>query len=94
MAGAPKGNQNAVKDNRIWGEAIRKAVMQRNGDKLRALADKLIDRAAEGDIAAMKELGDRLDGKPAQVTQLTGADGGAILSKLEVQFVGSKGAVP
>lgn len=34
--------------------------------KLRALAEKLRDRALEGDITALKEIGDRLDGKPPQ----------------------------
>ena len=34
--------------------------------KLRALAEKLRDRALEGDVTALKEIGDRLDGKPAQ----------------------------
>ena len=66
---AAKGNTYASKENRIWANAIRHAVTQRKGDKLRALAEKLIDRAGEGDISALKELGDRLDGKPAQVTQ-------------------------
>ena len=91
MAGAPKGNQNAVKDNRIWGNAIRKAVMQRNGDKLRTLADKLIDRAAEGDIAAMKELGDRLDGRPAQTTIVQGDNDKPLVSRIEVALVNNKG---
>lgn len=31
------------------------------------LADKLIDLVAAGDLGALKEFGDRLDGKPAQV---------------------------
>lgn len=35
-------------------------------DKLRAIADKLVDLAIEGDMQAIKEIGDRLDGKPSQ----------------------------
>lgn len=31
-----------------------------------ALAEKLLDLVAAGDLAALKEFGDRLDGKPAQ----------------------------
>ena len=37
------------------------------------LAERLLDKAAEGDVSAMKELGDRLDGKSPQA--LTDADG-------------------
>lgn len=75
MAGAPKGNKNAVKENRLWGETIRRAVSQANGKKLRAIADKLIDLAEEGDIQAIKELGDRLDGKPASTVDIGNKNG-------------------
>lgn len=49
-------------------------MLAEDGKKLRALAEKIIDKALEGDVAALKEIGDRMDGKPAQA--LTGADGG------------------
>jgi ribosomal protein L17 len=74
--GAPLGNKNGVK-NKPWREAIDRALAQGDGKKLRSIADKLIDLAAEGDMAAIRELGDRLDGKPAQA--ITGADGGPLL---------------
>ena len=70
-AGAPLGNQNAVK-NKPWREAVDRALKAGDGQKLRAIADKLIDLAAAGDIQAIKELGDRLDGKAAQQVQLSG----------------------
>ena len=76
--GAPLGNRNASKENRLWGDAIKRAVAQNDGQKLRELADRLIERAAEGDVAALRELGDRLDGKAKQQVEATGADGGAI----------------
>ena len=37
-----------------------------NGRDLNAIAEVLLEKANEGDLAAIKELGDRLDGKPAQ----------------------------
>jgi hypothetical protein len=66
MAGAPEGNKNSSKSNRLWAETIRRAVLASDAEKLRAIADKLIEKAAEGDIQAIKELGDRLDGKAQQ----------------------------
>lgn len=33
---------------------------------MRRIAEKLMTMAEEGDIQAMKEIGDRLDGKPSQ----------------------------
>ena len=73
MAGAPKGNTNARKENREWANAIRRAVKQRK--RLGPLAEALLDKAQEGDIAALKEFGDRYDGKVAQTIQGPGEDG-------------------
>lgn len=64
--GGQPDNKNSAKSNRLWAETIRRAVTQADGKKLRDIADKLIEKAAEGDIQAIKELGDRLDGKSIQ----------------------------
>lgn len=72
---APVGNQHAVKAKR-WSLAIDAALAKRcKGDGVRALedlAEKLLLAAEGGDVTALKELGDRLEGKPAQTTVLTG----------------------
>lgn len=72
--GAPVGNQNAKK-GKAWSEAIRRAIREKyEGDdyeaKLAQLARKLVDAADGGDLAALKEVGDRHDGKPAQSVAL------------------------
>jgi hypothetical protein len=41
--------------------------LRSNPHALRRIAAKLIERAQEGEMAAIKEIGDRLDGKPAPV---------------------------
>lgn len=70
MAGAPLGNKNAAKA-KIWHAAIMRALRKRSrSDALEALddlAEKLLEKVSEGDLPALKEFGDRLDGKPAQV---------------------------
>ena len=63
--GAPKGNTNASK-TKLWGDTIRHAIVQADAEKLRKLADKLIENALSGDMQALKEIGDRLDGKSVQ----------------------------
>jgi len=40
--------------------------------KLQRIAGKLVDLAIDGNMAAIKEIGDRVDGKP---TQAIGGDG-------------------
>ena len=84
MAGAPLGNKNAVK-NRPWAEALNRALLAEDGKKLRKLADKIVALALKGNVNALKEIGDRLDGKPAQA--LVGPDGGDLQAKVTVEFV-------
>lgn len=71
MAGAPVGNDNAVKGKK-WAGAIRRALNDyqsdtiKQGEALLAIAKGVVEDALKGDAAARREIGDRLDGKPAQ----------------------------
>jgi len=86
--GAPEGNNNAAKGRR-WAIAIEKALELRSkSDQQKALvelAGKLLDKCAEGDLQALKELGDRLDGKPSQSVDMkvTGLSHEEALKQLE-----------
>lgn len=93
-AGAPEGNQNAVKAKR-WNQAIDRALAKRSkGDGIKALdelAEKFLDaleESAQGtekrgpSFSGFDHLRDTLDGKPAQQVNLAGADGGPL--KIEV----------
>lgn len=80
--GAPLGNQNARKA-KVWEQAIKRALARRNPERsvdrgLDDLADKLVAAAEVGDSWAIKEIGDRIDGKAAQAVAVTGEDGGPI----------------
>jgi len=76
-AGRPKG----AKTDRIWANALRKAALdfaegRKGPKKLEMAARALVNAAANGDVAAAREFGDRLDGKVPQA--VTGNDGGPI----------------
>ena len=92
MAGAPIGNTNSSKNNRLWGDTIRRAAIAQDGKALRAIAEALFLKASEGDIAAIKEIGDRLDGKSAQSVTVSGdADNPlTIFAKVERVIVRTK----
>lgn len=63
----PGGNKG---QDKLWSDAVRRAVNRAQKGKktkrLEILADKLLDEGEAGNIAALKEIGDRLDGRPAQ----------------------------
>lgn len=66
---APIGNQNASGEHdveRPFRAALRRAIAQDDGKRIRETAEKLLDLAAAGEPWAVKELIDRTDGKPAQ----------------------------
>jgi hypothetical protein len=69
------GNPRGPALNKPWKDAIARAIKRREEKDplaLEKLADKLLREAAQGDITALKELGDRLDGKPKQETEHSG----------------------
>ena len=67
--GGQPGNQNARKENRVWRDAINRALSRRSAsrtdgiEEIDALADELLKLVALGDLGALKEFGDRMDGK-------------------------------
>ena len=85
--GAPVGNTNSNKNNRIWANTIRKLAIQEDYKRIHAIAEKLFEKAAEGDLGATKEIGDRLDGKAIATQELTGPDGSNLPSGIGILFV-------
>ncbi len=79
---APLGNTNPA-DGKLWKAAIRRALEKRSKsrkdmkDALDDLAEKFLSECDNKQGWAFRELGDRLDGKPAQA--IVGADGGPVV---------------
>jgi hypothetical protein len=85
MAAAP-GNQYARKA-KDWENALRRALDRYekgeivSGMALAKIAEKVVEKALEGDTKAIEEIANRLDGKPSQSTEVSGPDGGPILTQ-------------
>lgn len=74
-----------------WAEALRRAVHRESAGKgspkwLDVIANRVVEAAADGDAQAFKEIGDRLDGKPKQQTEVSGPDGEALPLSISVGF--------
>jgi hypothetical protein len=91
MAAAP-GNQYARKA-KDWENALRRALERYetanvpSGMALAKIAEKVVERALEGDQKATEEIANRLDGKAAQAVEVTGADGGPVQTVSKVELV-------
>ena len=83
----PKGFQKGVSGNpggrsrieKPWTEALKKELAKLRADetgilvgKLALLARRCVDAGLDGDTIAIKEIGNRLDGLPAQQQIITG----------------------
>jgi hypothetical protein len=84
--GRPIGSVNKEKP---FNDALRIA-LKRDPCRLPRIAEKLAQKAEEGDLAAIREIADRLDGKPTQLV-----DRGDVpihqLSDAELHFIASGG---
>ncbi len=85
---APKNNKG-YKSDKQWRDAIQLAVHRLASDgktkHLDLLAMRLVKAGAEGDVAALREIGDRLDGKPIATTEI-GPETREALTGIKVLF--------
>lgn len=85
--GAPLGNKNNTK-NQYWSDALRKHITQ-NPKDLADAAQALFTKAKDGDVMAIKEIADRLEGKAVQRVEGSGEDG-SFITKMVVELVEPK----
>lgn len=79
----------ANKADKIWTDALRRAMHRESDGKgsakwLEVIANRVVEAAANGDMQAAREIGDRLEGKPTQRSEVSGPDGGDISATLTV----------
>lgn len=67
--------------DKLWREALRRAVLKRvdKQQRLDRIAEKVVAAAEDGKLDAAREIGDRLDGRAAQSIEHSGHDGGALV---------------
>lgn len=83
------GNQNAYK-HKPWADALRRAMARYEGGKENALnliADQTVKLAVSGEQWAIKEIGDRTDGKAAQSVTVSGDEDQPLVHKLVREIV-------
>ncbi len=77
-SGAPVGNLHGLKRRDIE-QRLRCMCEQEHFRRVIQMLDNILDVAATGDLGAAEFITARLDGKPRQPVELTGADEGPIV---------------
>lgn len=87
----PKG---AVNKDKPFRDALRMTIAEAGDDlpALRRIALALVEKAASGDVQAIKEIGDRLDGKVAQAVIGGDDDDPAIRTITQIELIGVRAA--
>ena len=69
-AGGQFGKPSNFTKNKSWRETLLRAILAKKGAPLRKIAEALIRKAEKGDVQAIKEVGDRIDGKAVQQVEV------------------------
>ena len=84
-------------DGRRWHQAIKQAALKRHGRSkqtmLEAAADTLVQMAVDGDIGAIKEIGNRLDGMAHQSVSVDNTGNNRSIT-VQLSFVKPADALP
>jgi len=82
-----RGNTHSSKINRLAADTLRRVLIQEEAIRLRNVTEALVAKAESGDVSAIKEVFDRMDGKSVATTELTGPDGSNLPSGIGILFV-------
>ena len=71
-AEANLGNNHSNKINRLMNDTLKRILIQNEALRARSIAEALVTKAEDGDVSAIKEVFDRMDGKVVQENKLSG----------------------
>ena len=81
-----KGNKNGARKSRVLNDTLKRRLMQEDGEEANKVIMALLTKAKEGDVAAIREVMDRAEGKVQSQTDIISSDG-SLQSNLKIEFV-------
>lgn len=82
-----KGNQHSSKINRILNETLKRKLIQEEAKRANAVVEALLTQAEEGEISAIKEVFDRIEGKAVARQEITTIDEEGNPTSMGISFV-------
>jgi hypothetical protein len=71
-AAVNKGNKNGARKSRVLNDTLKRRLMQEDGKEANKVVMALLTKAKEGDVAAIREVMDRAEGKVVQESKISG----------------------
>ena len=81
-----KGNKNGARKSRILNDTLKRRLMQEDGEEANKVITALLNEAKEGNVAAIREVMDRAEGKVQSQTDIISSDG-SLQNNLKIEFV-------
>jgi len=86
-AEANKGNTHSSKNNRLVTDTLKRVLIQNDGLRIRAIIEAFVTKAEDGDMTAIKEIFDRMEGKALVTQEIITPDGSLFPLGFTVNFV-------
>ncbi len=67
-----KGNKHSSRKSRVLNNTLKRRLMQNDGEEANKIIMALLTKAKDGDVAAIKEVLDRAEGKVTQESKISG----------------------
>lgn len=82
-----KGNQHSSKINRILNETLKRKLIQEEAKRANAIVEALLTQAEQGELGAIKEVFDRVEGKAVARQEITTIDEEGNPTSMGISFV-------
>ena len=69
---ANKGNKNGARKSRVLNDTLKRRLMQDDGEEANKIIMALLTKAKDGDVAAIREVFDRAEGKVLNENKISG----------------------
>lgn len=69
------GNNNSSKIKRLMNDTLHRVLVQNEALRARKITEALVTKAEDGDVSAIREVFDRIEGKAVSTNEIRGTDG-------------------
>lgn len=88
-----KGNTYSSKNNRLLNDTLKRRLIQEDAKRANKIVEALLGKAEDGDLTAIKEVFDRIEGKAVAKQEITTIDEDGNPTSIGIAFVTANSTV-